>query len=637
MAARLLTLCAAALLAMAPAARAADDAPTHSAVAAKLDAAEGLRAVKRLHRTYGHYRSDGLWDDLAELFAEDATLQIGDTEITGRAALHAYFMAAADRSGPGLADGQLNQYLELQPIVTLGPDGVTAKGTWHELAMLGRYGDSADWIGGVAEAEYAREGDEWKITRLRFFEQYRGAYADFGHVAPPAWNIDYHFEAGDLGVPVPGAALDALDGAGAPEDPAPLAARARRLADETAVHNLQHVFGYYLDRKMWDDVAELFAADGTYEAAGRGVYAGQARIRAAMPALYGPAPLNIGELFDHIILQTVVSVSPDGRSAAARSTQLSQLGQTGEGARWELGVYENRFVKQDGVWAIQAVRYFPRMAADYDKGWAENAVPAPGPSAEFPPDRAGAADWASYPAAGIVAYHADRLGSRGAAPRPAPGDPASLAEIAGLADAAIAVDAAENLMSSYGYYIDESALDEMAETFASTGYKEISGVGYYVGPERIGEILNRRGPQGGRRATFFTIHQLTQPVFHVSEDGTRVNVRLRLFQLGGSADGSSGSWIGGIYENTAVREDGEWKFGRQDLQHSFNASYREGWARVRPRTGAVGSAARGASFAEGFPPDGPIRSPQYTFPEIVEPAFHYANPVSGRAPPELLP
>ena len=56
--------------------------------------------------------------------------------------------------------------------------------------------------------------------------------------------------------------------------------------------------------------------------------------------------------------------------------------------------------------------------------------------------------------------------------------------------------------------------------------------------------------------------------------------RLRLFQNGGAANGTSGSWIGGIYENTANVENGEWKFGIQDLHHLFNASYRNGWARV---------------------------------------------------------
>jgi hypothetical protein len=133
---------------------------------------------------------------------------------------------------------------------------------------------------------------------------------------------------------------------------------------------------------------------------------------------------------------------------------------------------------------------------------------------------------------------------------------------------------------------------------------------------------------------------------------------VRLFQMGGAADGTSASWIGGIYENTAFLEDGEWKFGRQDLTHTFNASYRNGWARVGQAfrdqaaanpdatgrdalgggiTQGLGGARTGRSWSEDFPPDGAIRARQYTFPEIVTMAFHYRNPVSGREPPEHLP
>ena len=225
-------------------------------------------------------------------------------------------------------------------------------------------------------------------------------------------------------------------------------------------------------------------------------------------------------------------------------------------------------------------------------------------------------------------------------------------------DAAIAVDAVENLNSSYGYYIDESAWDSMADTFASTGSKEITGAGVYVGPRAHSQGIEPARTQDGRTPNFFTIHQLTQPVIHISEDGNHAKARLRLFQCGGNADGSSGSWIGGIYENTAIKENGEWKFGDQDLMHTYNASYRNGWARVgaavpaKSQPGAqqtgravpgggiqqgLGGAASPMRFMSEFPPDRPIRSKQYAFPEIVEPAFHYKNPVTGRMPAALLP
>jgi hypothetical protein len=109
------------------------------------------------------------------------------------------------------------------------------------------------------------------------------------------------------------------------------------LNDETQVQNLQHSYGYYMDRKMWGDVADLFAEDGRLELGQQGIYIGKTRIQRALEVLYGPFPLRKGELFDHINLATVVSLVPDGRSAGARTSQLSMLGLNGEYARWEAG------------------------------------------------------------------------------------------------------------------------------------------------------------------------------------------------------------------------------------------------------------------------------------------------------------
>jgi hypothetical protein len=326
-----------------------------------------------------------------------------------------------------------------------------------------------------------------------------------------------------------------------------------------------------------------------------------------------------------------------------------------------VGIYENEFVKQNGVWKIKALRFFPRMVTDFDKGWGAHATPAATASAEFPPDRPATQAYESYPKTHYVGFHYANP-ANGKAPQSPAGAVAKvstvkeagsaapksvdnarvesrLAELERALHAAIGVDAVENLNSSYGYYLDESAWDAMADTFAvTTGAKEITGAGVYIGRDRIRAILNLRGPRGGRGTTSFTIHQLTQPVIHISEDGKKSQARLRLFQLGGSAAGTSGSWIGGVYENTALVENGEWKFGIQDLHHTFNAPYRTGWAKYG-NTGrsAPGSAARGGGLSTQMPPDRPIRARQYAFPEVDEIAFHYTNPVSGRAPKDLLP
>jgi hypothetical protein len=630
---------------------------------AGVQAAEAVRAVKRLQHSFAHYLEAGAWSDLAELFTADATGEFGDVKVSGNKALRRHFMSQAGRSSEGLAQGQLHTHLIMQPIVTLDVDGRTARGTWHEFAMLGRYGESATFRGGIYENEYVLDNGVWKIHRLRYFEQYRGDYDEDGHHAPPKWNIPYHFEAKHVGVTIPQQLLERSVSSRLRPGirAAQLAERVQRLNDETEVQNLQHAFGYYLDRKHWDDVVDLFADNGSLEIAPGGVYVGKARIRQALEKFYGPSPLRRGELFDHIQLATVVTLSPDRRSAKARTAELSMLGVVGEFARWELGTYENEFVKEDGLWKLQAVRYYPRLITDYDEGWARNAQPAPGVSKELLPDRPSSRAHATYPAVNVVPFHFSNPGrarpkGQGMPPVADAELDALIAEIERKLDAAIAVDAVENLNSAYGYYLDESAWDDMADTFASTGSKEITGAGVYVGPERIRKILNLRGPRGGRTPHFFTIHQLTQPVIHVSEDGQSAKARVRLFQCGGSADGTTGSWIGGIYENTAVKENGEWKFGVQDLHHMFNASYRNGWARIGLNPEAqpgkplsrrdvqgggiqqgLGGAASPSRFAAEFPPDRPIRAKQYAFPEIVEPAFHYRNPVSGRMPAELLP
>jgi hypothetical protein len=194
-----------------------------------------------------------------------------------------------------------------------------------------------------------------------------------------------------------------------------------------------------------------------------------------------------------------------------------------------------------------------------------------------------------------------------------------------------AYHAAENLATAYGYYIDEFAWDETANLFSRDGWKELAFVGTYAGRERVRESMKRRYPNP-KSPDFLTLHQTIQPVIHVSEDARTAKVRVRLLQMGGAA-GREGSWLTGIYENSAVDEGGTWKISGMDLDYTWQAPSRGGWVRVKTAPNPQPPA-----LVKEFPPDRPLRGPVAPpFPKVEAMPFHYRNPVSGRVPPLLLP
>jgi hypothetical protein len=627
-----------------------------------VEGAEAIRAVKRLQCAYGQYAEFGLWDDLADLFASDGTghYPVGDLK---KEDIRKLFINDIGEGKLGLPEGLLYPHIMLQPVVTLAPDGKSAKGRWRVFTMLGFYGKNANWAGGVYENEYIKEDGVWKIKDLRFYLQYSGPYEQSGWAIAKG-DIPIHYTPDLAGTPAP---LDTK-----PADPVTLPvekdlaqsltdllSRARRLNDQQEVENLQHIYGYYVDRKMWDDVADLFSEDGTMETGLRGVYSGRQSIRHALEQ-FGPQGLREGELNDHLQVQTIVDISPDGLTARARGSELIMSGKYGESGEWGLGVYENEYVKKDGIWHIRSMHIYPVMRADYDKGWAKGAKTVPGLNKEFPPDRPGETTYEIFPGFYIPKFHYSNPVT-GFPPR----YPEGVALAGGLSDLknavssgvdqvtdgmnipdmektaeevdrlvrrAIGYDACENLTTAYGYYIDDFLWDDFSDLFALNGSREAPFVGVYIGRERIRKSLKVQYPfAGGRSTGFFTCHQIIQPVIHVSEDGRSADIRVRLFQLSGP-DGTDGFWMAGILEKKAMIENDIWKLTAMDLDYTWTADYKGGWVK-----GPMSIKLSAGEILETFPPDRPMRGPsEAPFPKIAEMPFHYVNPVSGRKPALLL-
>jgi hypothetical protein len=190
-----------------------------------------------------------------------------------------------------------------------------------------------------------------------------------------------------------------------------LTARVEKLEGARAIKKLQRAFGYYVDRGLWKDAADLFADEGSIEIGIDGVYVGKARIEEYLRRLHGGQEgLIYGQLNEWVTLQPAVFVSEDGASATARWRDHGMLGQYKQHAEWRDGIYENTYVKEDGIWKIDALHLYVNFVAPYEKGWArlqpgEGLVQSEASKA-FPPDRGPSESYRPFPETQVPPFQA---------------------------------------------------------------------------------------------------------------------------------------------------------------------------------------------------------------------------------------
>ena len=668
------------------AAVAGDTTPASSAaarvqrLAQNVERAESVRAVKRLQETYAQYSQFGLWTEMAALFSDNAELSYGKDAARGRAAIQNYFLTSFGEGTHGLKPGGLHTQMVLRPLVNVAADGKSAKGRWWEFSMLGQYGVKAEWAGGIFENEYVREGGVWKISRLRYNPIFAGPYeSGWRNVDEDQKIVPYHFTPDETGIPVPDLPAAATAVVEPKTNPAvALAALEHRIAvmnDEDKVRNLQNAYGYYADRKMWDDVTDLFTADGALSIANVGIYDGPRSIRRALERS-GPAGLTHGELNELLQLDMAVSIEPGGMEARSRGIELGLLGEADKGtAFYTLSIFQNRYVKQDGIWRIREMRLFPLMKTEYARGWAKSQVVDQPPAKEHAPDRpalgsdvmSGGAIPAFFqpnPATGkppTLPAGAKTVGHERLLPAPPTPKPTPISEDldARLKDAerrlavSKAWDGAENMNSAYGDYLDDLDYGALGKLFAKNGTKEVPFRGIYIGRDRIIARDATSPPPGLRPRTSIPIHWRTQPVIHVADDGRSASVRSRLFQGGSSRTRGSGL-NGGMYNDQVVLEDGVWKLWSVNVDEFFfqSPSYEGGWSSAKDTAPASAGRPAAAQAAQNdpYPPDIPLTrlgdrergfrggpGDVIAWPSIAPMWFHYKNPVSGRVPEHYWP
>lgn len=632
---------------------------------------EDINAIKRLQRAFGYYYDEGLWDEMADLFAADATFEPGlDGVYRGRERIRAY-LEALGGGRRGRQAGGLHQHLQLMPVITVHADGRSANGTWRDLMLTGRLGRDAFWGEGPSENEYVKEGGVWKISRVHAFRTllvpYEGGWAHHADVdggvtlrealppdAPPT--VDYRPWPGAYTPPFhfrghyPG--LLPLAPAPVPDDPparvaaraVALQARVQRLADQDTIENLQRIYGFYVDKGQWHEAAALFTDDAVLEIQGRGAFHGPAHILKYLEAI-GPEGAVPGRLYEQMQLQPITDVAADGRTAHARWRVFSQQALHGQFHEWASAILENEYRREDGVWKIRRQHVYPGMITPYEAGWGKVSLaasrfepalppdaPARGPSSLYDTDfltpfhyahpvRGALTAGASVAGAAAAGEASGRSHAGSAANAP---DFATLgAQLAAAGRALGAVEdraSIENVQTAYGYYLATLLWDDLAALFAEDGTIEIALRGVYVGRPAVRRNLDLYG-QAGLDEGVLHNHMQFQMVIHVDPEGRTAHLRSRAFSMMGNYQRNA-MWMGGVYENQFVKIGERWMFQHDQVVNTYFTPYETGWKELaqRPLPGITAS----------NPPD---RPPSFSFdmyPRNFLVPYHYANPVTGR-------
>jgi hypothetical protein len=365
-----------------------------------------------------------------------------------------------------LGSESLNTWIVECPLVNLAIDGLSAKARWNGIRFIGDGGGETRIEGGIFEGEYVKPDEGWKISVLRWNPMFKGNYtvgwqniwgAELGIVP-------YHFEPDEAGVPIPPSV-----------DPAPntkasidqLATRIQRLNDEDAVRNLQNGYGYYVDRRMWSNVLDLFVSSNLSSIGISGFRTGTGRegIAGVLKQSIGPENLTSGVLNEHLQLDTIVSVNGDEKTATSMGIEIALLGDGKGAAGWEFNVFRNEFIKDtDGIWKFKDVQITKLMVANYSMGWGNGSL---------------------APLPGVIPELVDI--SRGTS---APGQKtttpsnSSLGDLERASKRSTAFDGVENVSSAYGYYAEDLQCTQLGEIHAVNAH-EVPFAGFFDGKDRI--------------------------------------------------------------------------------------------------------------------------------------------------------
>jgi len=190
-----------------------------------------------------------------------------------------------------------------------------------------------------------------------------------------------------------------------------------RLKAIESIRKVEHAYSYYLLMWMHEEIIDLFAArDDTTLEWPQGIFIGKEAPRQYFSHMN---PNKDPEFMHQMMhLSDVIDIAEDGNTGQGRWWGFGAMalprGNTGVTQTYGCGIYENDFIKEDGVWKLWKIRWVHQYSSRPTDGWVK-----PERLSEFRPSAEGEhglPDWwkvakppkgidYSYPSGYIFPFH----------------------------------------------------------------------------------------------------------------------------------------------------------------------------------------------------------------------------------------
>jgi hypothetical protein len=149
------------------------------------------------------------------------------------------------------------------------------------------------------------------------------------------------------------------------------------LEDIQAIKDVQQKYGFYMDSHHREEVVDLFSEDTeSLEIESVGLFLGKDGVKRFFldNDLLDAMDKTLPKFINIRILMTggVITVDPSGNTANGRwSTWLVEAMNVGGIPRqqWVHGYYENKYIKEDGMWLFKKFHWNVTFFTSYEAGW----------------------------------------------------------------------------------------------------------------------------------------------------------------------------------------------------------------------------------------------------------------------------